>query len=218
MTRGLSLHDARRAAREEPDEEEEGTLCLVQLDLYETCKVPKSCKNMDVVAALNYSWMQFHDKSSLTGYLAGALAALRPSGILVLDLIGGPGTQVASKEEVGVAFCRRQDDSRLLRVVTEWDQVAFDDVSRRLLCHVHFGFGDGSELREAYASDLMLWQLDEILGLLSEVGFSRTRVFMETVDKDGDFTGEFEEQPYPVYQDNGPNWYQAMLFACKENS
>ena len=63
----------------------------------------------------------------------------------------------------------------------------------------------------------MLWQLQDVLTFLKDVGFAKTRVFMETVDKEGSFTGEYEERAYPVYQDNGPNWFQAVLVACKQD-
>jgi len=62
---------------------------------------------------------------------------------------------------------------------------------------------------------LLLWDLEELKESLRAAGFNEVRIFMEVVGPDGEFTGEYEERPYPVYSDNGPNWYQAALVACK---
>jgi hypothetical protein len=47
-------------------------------------------------------------------------------------------------------------------------------------------------MKKAFTYDWRLWTIPELRELLAEVGFKHVRVFWETVDDDGDGTGEFE--------------------------
>ena len=80
-----------------------------------------------------------------------------------------------------------------------WDQEKYNPVTNEILCHIHFKFADGSELRNAFTYDWRLWTIAEINELLAEAGFSKTHVFWEeykdSVDDDDylESTGEYVE-------------------------
>jgi hypothetical protein len=52
-----------------------------------------------------------------------------------------------------------------------------------MVCHIHFKFPDGSELRPAFTYEWWLWTLPEIQELLYEAGFTNVTVYWEGTDK-----------------------------------
>lgn len=145
----------------------------------------------DVTCALNFSYCIFKTRDALREYFKVAHAGLKDDGILVLDLFGGTETMDVLEEE------REVDDEDFTYI---WDQDRFNPITNEILCHIHFNFPDGSELREAFTYDWRLWQIPEIEELLIEAGFSRVRVyweeFVESDDEEDDElegTGEYYE-------------------------
>jgi hypothetical protein len=65
-----------------------------------------------------------------------------------------------------------------------WDQARFNPITHDFLCHIHFRFPDGSQLRRAYTYDWRLWTLPELREVLIEAGFSRVHVFWEQFEPD----------------------------------
>lgn len=125
----------------------------------------------DVTAALNFSYMVFHDRTSLREYLRASRAALAPRGILVLDIFGGWESQALTTET------RRKRGFTYV-----WEQAAFDPISHLTRFHIHFRFRDGSEMRRAFTYDWRLWTIPELRELLVEAGFKKTAVYWEGTD------------------------------------
>lgn len=135
----------------------------------------------DVIVAFNYSYQIFHTRRSLLEYVRAVRGGLVDDGLLILDIYGGPDSQVELEEE------RELDDFTYI-----WDQVSFNPVDYRFLAHIHFDFPDGSSMREAFTYDWRLWQLPEIRDLLLEAGYSDVVVFFEQEDKNGEGTGSYK--------------------------
>jgi hypothetical protein len=72
-----------------------------------------------------------------------------------------------------------------------WDQDAYDPLSHRIQCFIHFRFADGSRLRRAFTYDWRLWTVPELKEVLAEAGFDEVAVYLESVGKDGWGTGTF---------------------------
>jgi hypothetical protein len=68
-----------------------------------------------------------------------------------------------------------------------WEHARYNPIDGRMLCHIHFGFPDGSKLKKAFTYDWRLWSLPELRELLDEAGFSRVTVYWEETDEE---TGE----------------------------
>ena len=139
---GMTLLEAKRTVSES---EQEGSMSLIQHDLFEG-PAPNSCKGVDIVAAIHYSAMGFHDSGRLLAYFKGIFEALGDNGLFLMDTFGGPGAKESSEDELGGAFCRVKESGELVRFETTWEQEECDSVSRVAQCSLNFSFGDGSRL------------------------------------------------------------------------
>lgn len=135
---------------------------------------------VDLAVAFNFSWWTFKTRQDLLVYFRAVHAALEDDGVFVLDIYGGSDAYDEQEEET---------DYGLFTYV--WDQHAFDPVSARYICHIHFRFPDGSELPRAFSYDWRLWTLPELRELLAEAGFARSVVYWQGEDEDGEPSGEF---------------------------
>jgi hypothetical protein len=134
----------------------------------------------DIAVAFNFSWWTFKTRAELLGYLRAVYASLADEALFVLDIYGGSDAYDEQEEET---------DYGLFTYV--WDQHGFDPVSARYICHIHFRFPDGSELPRAFSYDWRLWTLPELRELLAEAGFSRSVVYWQGEDEEGEPSGEF---------------------------
>jgi SAM-dependent methyltransferase len=134
----------------------------------------------DIAVAFNFSWWTFKTRQELLGYFRAVHRSLATDGVFVLDIYGGSDAYEEQEEET---------DYGLFTYV--WDQHAFDPVSARYICHIHFRFPDGSELPRAFSYDWRLWTLPELRELLAEAGFTRSVVYWQGEDEEGEPSGEF---------------------------
>lgn len=142
-----------------------------------TAKTPK----VDIVTAQNFSYYIFRERQEMRRYFQQARKHLNEGGILVLDMLGGP--QVQEDE---------QTEHRKVNGFTYvWDQVRFNPIDHGALFHIHFKFRDGSELKKAFTYEWRLWTMPEIREILLEAGFSKTHVYWEGEDKNGEGNGRY---------------------------
>jgi SAM-dependent methyltransferase len=123
----------------------------------------------DVVVALNFSWQVLHERSALLAWLRSARRALAPGGVLLLDLFGGWKAQQVLRER------------RRLRggVTYVWEHAAFDAITHRIRCAIHFELPGGRVLRNAFTYDWRLWTLPEVKDILAEAGFEPVEVLWD---------------------------------------
>ena len=162
---------------------------LVQEDV---CKVTTP-EPVDVVLAMNFSYQIFKTRKQLGGYFKQVYKGLADDGILFMDAFGGYESFKELKEK------RKYKGFKYI-----WEHARYNPISGEILCHIHFGFPDGSKMRKAFTYDWRLWTLPELQELLTEAGFSRVRVYWEqTDDETGEGTGEYK--PETVGQAD-PGW------------
>jgi hypothetical protein len=152
---------------------------------------------VDVLAATNFSWWGFKTRRELAGYLRNCHASLQPDGMMMMDCYGGPEAQVPQEEE------REQDGFDYV-----WDQDTFNPITNEITCYIDFSFNDGSRLKRAFSYDWRLWSLPETCDLLKECGFSRTVVYWEGTDEDGEPDGDFQPS---TEGDLAPAWVAYIL-------
>ena len=145
---------------------------LVQADV---CKV-KTPEPVDVVLAMNFSYQLFMTRKKLGGYFRKVRKALVRDGILFMDAFGGYEAYREIKEK------RKYKGFKYI-----WEHARYNPIDGNMLCHIHFGFPDGSRLKQAFTYDWRLWTLPELRELLEEAGFSRVTVYWEETDPE---TGE----------------------------
>ncbi|MEM1097976.1 MAG: hypothetical protein AAGH92_04230 [Planctomycetota bacterium] len=137
---------------------------------------------VDVLAALNFSVLIWHDRPALVRYLKHARRCLRPDGVFVMDLFGGPGATTIQTED------RPGHDDEGQPVMYRWEQRAHDPLTGRLDCRIHFRWdqaGSQRELRDAFVYDWRLWTIPELLDAIHEAGFIETNVWADDPQQPG---------------------------------
>jgi hypothetical protein len=150
-----------------------------------------------VVTAMNFSYFGFKTRELLLDYYRKVHRSLRDEGVFLMDIYGGPESQIIQEEET------EYDEYSYV-----WDQDYYDPVTGDYRCFIHFRFPDGSEIRRAFHYDWRLWSLTEVQDLLKEAGFSDVTVYWEGTDEDGDGNGIFR----PVKRgDDDAAWISYVL-------
>ncbi|HET8541283.1 MAG TPA: class I SAM-dependent methyltransferase [Anaeromyxobacter sp.] len=126
-------------------------------------------RGLDAIVAMNFSYSVFKTRAELRGYLRRVRRALAPGGVVVLDAFGG---HRAQKELV---------ERRRIRggVTYVWEQEAFDPITHRLRCAIHFEGPGRRRLRRAFTYDWRLWALPELTELLAEAGYEAIEVLWD---------------------------------------
>ncbi|MCK6546143.1 class I SAM-dependent methyltransferase [Myxococcota bacterium] len=146
----------------------------------------------DAVASYNFSAFVFKERRALFDYFRAVRRALVKDGLFFFDVFGGTLAQEPSLEP------RSYDGFSYI-----WEQASFDPLTSRLEAHIHFGFDDGSRIRRAFSYDWRLWQIVELRELLDEAGFTRSDVYWEDRDDEGEGTGRFRRR---TKVDAVPGW------------
>lgn len=129
----------------------------------------------DVVQAFNFSYWFFQERDTLKQYFTNVFASLVADGIAYFDMFGGYEAN------------RCQEETTEFEDFTYvWDQAAFNPIAAEMVCFIHFRFRDGSRLDRAFSYNWRLWGAKELREILAEVGFSRTRMYVQAFDEDTD--------------------------------
>lgn len=141
---------------------------------------------VDAVAALNFSFCIFKERAELGGYFAKVHDALRPGGVLVLDLFGGTESCTELEEESEKEAVDEPDGRKVRPFTYVWEQARFNPIDHHILCHIHFRLRGGRTIRRAFTYDWRLWTLPELRDLLEEAGFDSSEVYAEGWDDESD--------------------------------
>ncbi len=129
---------------------------------------------VDVVGAFNFSYLVFKKRTELVAYFKKAHASLNRDGLFYCDLFGGTDAIVPIVEP---RRCRTG-------FTYVWEHESYNPITNEILCHIHFQFRDGSELRKAFTYDWRLWTIPEVRECLLEAGFKDTQVWWDPVDEE----------------------------------
>lgn len=141
----------------------------------------------DIVLAGNFSFYIFKQREVLKRYFERVRRSLRPGGLLILEMGGGPGMISKMKEWKHI---RLPSGKRFTYI---WDQISFDAITHDVRYAIHFQVG-GRRIENAFEYDWRLWTIPEVRDLLREAGFKDSAVYWETEDEDGHGTGEYERR------------------------
>jgi cyclopropane fatty-acyl-phospholipid synthase-like methyltransferase len=137
---------------------------------------------VDVVVALNFSYWTFKERADLRRYFRAVQRSLGPRGLFFLNLFGGTAAMDRLVETRRIAPSTGPDGLRLPGFTYVWEQARFNPVDHHLLCHIHFHFAGGTQMRRAFTYDWRLWTLPEVRELLAEAGFRSSEVYVEGWD------------------------------------
>jgi hypothetical protein len=139
----------------------------------------------DVTVALNFSYFVFRTREELRGYFEGVRRTMAGDGIFVLDAYGGYQSwrpQTERRKLVGFTYV--------------WEQASVDPIDHSVMNHIHFEFTNGTRMKRAFTYEWRLWTLPEIRELLAEAGFSRSIVYWEDRDANGDGTNTYRPRAH----------------------
>ena len=134
----------------------------------------------DIICALNFSYMGFKSRKVLKDYLTKCYKDLSDEGVMVLDCFGGGSCQepnVHETEYEGFSYF--------------WDQDSFNHLTNEAQFYIHYQRKGEKKREKVFSYDWRLWSLAELSDLFDEVGFSRSHIYWEGTDKDGDGDGVF---------------------------
>jgi SAM-dependent methyltransferase len=126
-------------------------------------------RQADAVVSLNFSHFTYHTRENLRRYFRHARRCVKPGGLFICDAFGGP-------ESIRPCLDKR----RFSRFEYHWEQRAFDPLTNRIDCRIHFRFPNGTALRDAFAYDWRMWSLPELRELLAEAGFDDLGIYFES--------------------------------------
>ena len=144
----------------------------LRVDLMQRDVLSVRSPRVDLVAALNFSYWVFRSRPEMRAYFRNARRSLVPGGALVIDVYGGGNAQKVLVER-----------TRLRGFDYVWDQAAFDPITHRILCRIHYEFPDGSRMRNAFTYRWRLWTLPELREMMDEAGFRDVHVLWEGTDR-----------------------------------
>lgn len=142
-------------------------------------------QRQDAVLAMNFSYWIFQTRKALRDYFARVRDSLVEDGVFFLDIHGG----YEATKEMSERRRIRPGGGRWFTYV--WDQAAFDPVTFRTTCHIHFEFERGPAIRKAFTYHWRVWSTPEVRELLAEAGFRQSLVFLEGDDGRGGGDGIF---------------------------
>ena len=145
---------------------------------------------IDVVTAFNFSYWIFEERKTMLDYFRRVHEALAEDGVLVVDLMGGPGAQSEVEEE------REENGFDYV-----WEQEPMDAISHHMTCHIHFHFRDGSKMRNAFTYSWRLWSLAELRDVMLDAGFASVDAYWEGTDEDGEGDGVFRKKKHAENED-----------------
>lgn len=135
----------------------------------------------DVIAALNFSYFVFKERSMMKSYFHNCLGTLNSGGMLIVDCFGGSQCQEANEEET-----EHKDFTYF------WDQVNFDPVTNEALFHIHFKPKGHKKIEKVFTYDWRMWSIPEIREMMRETGFRKTHVYWEGTTRAGTGDGVFK--------------------------
>ena len=119
-----------------------------RVELFQSDVLDVSTESPDIISAMNFSYWLFKDRDRLLSYFKSVREALVDDGIMFLDAYGGYDSfrDIVEEREI-------EEEGGFTYV---WEQESYDPISNGLICHIHFGFPDGSRLDKAFTYD---WRL-----------------------------------------------------------
>jgi cyclopropane fatty-acyl-phospholipid synthase-like methyltransferase len=137
-------------------------------------------ETVDILVAFNFSYWFIKQRAEMLEYFRSVRASLKKDGLFFLDVFGGSDAYTECKEK-----------TKHGAFTYVWEQASYEPISGDYVCYIHFRFRDGSRIKRAFRYDWRFWTLPELRDLLSEAGFSRSHVYWEGEDEDGEPSGEY---------------------------
>lgn len=165
--------------------------------------IPTSSR-WELIVAGNFSFYIFKKREELIRYFSSCFRSMPEDGLLVLDMLGGPGSISRIRERKQVPMSNRRGAPKYWYI---WDQHAYNPITHDAKYKIHFKLPNGRRLENAFSYDWRLWTIPEVRLALTEAGFEETCVYWET-SHNGKGTDEY------VRTEDADNAYSWIAYAC----
>ncbi len=192
------------------------TLTLIRAD------VSRATAKSDLIAVLNFSIGEIHDRAALVKYLKRCRTRLNPKGVFICDIYGGADCFETGMIDQGIKLPKDHPAARD-RILYSWEQRSADPLTARVVNAMHFDVQSGwpaaprrspmprpahipaaerrathQVLLNAFVYHWRLWSIPELRDALEEAGFKTTAVYPRTagaMDSDGNLYTHPIEDP-----------------------
>src|SRR5690606_23842862 len=113
---------------------------------------------------------------------------LANEGLFILDMMGGSECYVEGHKD------RRKIGKGRRAFTYAWEQHAFNPINHDASFYIHYQFQDGSKLKRAFEYHWRFWTIPEVRELLAEAGFSKSYVYWEGTDENGEGDGDWQRR------------------------
>lgn len=141
-----------------------------------TVKTPQ----VDVVCAFNFSYFIFKSRKQLLQYFKAVRKSLKKQGVFFLDIFAGPESQKLIT-----------DVKKLKNLTYYWECQHFNPFTHECTFAIHFRDAKGKKHENVFTYNWRFWTMPEIRDILIEAGFSKTVVYWEGDDDEGNGDGNF---------------------------
>ena len=151
---------------------------------------------VDLLAAQNFSFWIFKKRQEVIDYFKVAYNNLNDEGVMLMDMMGGKecyNTTITDKRKVKKG--KKGFDYH-------WEQAYFNPVTADCSFYIHFRFADGSKMKRAFEYHWRFWTVPEVREMLAEAGFSKSLVYWEQEDDDGEDTGVWMAEETAINNDS----------------
>lgn len=138
----------------------------------------------DLIAACNFSYWIFKERSALLEYFKKVRQSLGKDGLFFLDTVGGTEMIEVHRDEENY----RIEGQKFTYI---WQCEKFNPIKNEGFYSISFQFPGQKEWKQAFTYDWRAWTIPEIREILLEAGFRKTHVFWEGDDDKGRGNGEF---------------------------
>jgi SAM-dependent methyltransferase len=128
----------------------------------------------DIVVSLNFSFFFFKEREVVKKYFANVLRSLKPGGIFVCDMFGGPACQKSNL-----------DKSRRPGFQYQWEQISYNPINQHARFEIHFRPNGSRLYRNVFHYEWRMWSIPEVRDMMREVGFRESHVYWEGDQRKG---------------------------------
>ncbi len=143
-----------------------------------------SLPHVDLIAATNFSYYIFKNRELLKRYFSNCYSTLNKDGVFLIDCFGGPRCMEPNEEET------EHTDPNFSYF---WDQDSYDPITHEAKFFIHFKRPGEAKRSQVFSYDWRMWTIRELREILAEAGFSRTHVYWEGTDEEGDGDGIYQQ-------------------------
>ena len=155
-----------------------------RLEILKRNVISVSRKKADLIVANNFSFYIFREREVLVEYFKNVYRSLARGGVLILEMVGGPGFVEKTKEQRTIKVMGKRKFKYI------WQQKSFNPINREGHYAIHFQLPNGHQAKNAFTYHWRIWTIPEVRDALREAGFKDTCTYWETSHR-GVATGEF---------------------------